>query len=118
RLTTVRLSPAATASLRPGGAGCALRCRGIYENSVPLPDRPPLFQERRDSVPDVIAGVAELDQIVVGAGRQPSVRGNPAEHLLGRADRQRRVRGNLSGKVAHKTGDPVRLDNAVDEPGG
>ena len=51
--------------------------------------------------------VAHLDQVGVVARAEAALRQDAADHFLGRAERQRRVRGDLGAQVAHRRVDLV-----------
>ena len=65
-----------------------------------LPCRLPLREKRRHAFPEILARVAHLDEIGVGSRLEPALHGEPPQHLLRRAQRQRRVGRDLARQLA------------------
>src|SRR3954453_1455616 len=86
------------------------------KGSVSRPLRFSLRQERRDAFVEIVARVAQLDEIRIVAGGETAFLEHTTDHFLGRARRQRGIRGKVVREAVDGRTDLVRRDNPVDEP--
>src|SRR3954447_6673141 len=120
---TIGSAPAASANTR------IARFIGSSPDSKPPAPEPPapkvlvsrplrfsLRKERLDALVEVVARVAQLDEIRIVAGSETAFLEHTTDHFLGRAQRQRGVRGDVVGEAVDGRTDLVRRGNPVDEP--
>src|SRR5437588_1565031 len=99
--------------------------RGVLEGGTcppllrlsPAPHRFPFLEERAHAFPEVLAQIAGHDQVSALFGVEPARLQDPAHAFFDRADRQRRVGGDLLGQGLRPRQQPLlRIHDLVQEP--